>query len=273
MQALPHVVLRYTDRIQRVFVPKFYHDKKDTNFLKGLLYIGEKKEIDEKYFYEGPLLGRKLYEYRIDGDKNKTINIHPRDLDWPFPEKYYQSIGYTIHGFSFKFKNVDNNLSALLNTEDDLTNVESGIEKVDNNITEELFSNKKNIEEKIAEYQAVPTKNFVNESFFLYDKSNLIKNAFVTAINKQLSLYGSFSYFSGKTAASNLKLVSSNNFLKFFVEKKSLRNSSKLQLAQVDGSEVKTSDKEINHFSITKLEKRKRNIMSEPVETILIRVQ
>ena len=107
----------------------------------------------------------------------------------------------------------------------------------------------------------------------MYDKSNLIKKTFVTSINKQLSLYGSFSYFSGKTAASNLKLISSNDFLKFFVEKKSLKNSLKLQLAHVDGSEVKTSDKKIHHFSITKLGQRKRNIMSEPVETIIVRAQ
>ena len=165
LHALPHVVLRYTDRIQRVFVPKFYHDKKNTNY-KGLLYIGEKKEIDEKYFYEGTLLGRKLYKYRIDGDKNKIIRIHPRDLDWPFPEKYYQSIGYTIHRFSFKFRNAENALSTLLNPQDDLINVESGLENAENNITEELFSKKKNIEEKIAEYQAIPTKTLSMRAIF-----------------------------------------------------------------------------------------------------------
>ena len=48
--ALSNTVLRFTDRIQRLFVPKFYHDRKDKNVLKDLKYIGEKKEIDEKYF-------------------------------------------------------------------------------------------------------------------------------------------------------------------------------------------------------------------------------
>ena len=51
----------------------------------------------------------------------------------------------------------------------------------------------------MAEYIAIPTQNFVNESYFLYDNSNLSKKkTFVTDINKQLWLYGSFSYFSGK---------------------------------------------------------------------------
>ena len=41
--ALSNTVLRFTDRIQRLVVPKFYHDRKDKNFLKGLIYIGDKK--------------------------------------------------------------------------------------------------------------------------------------------------------------------------------------------------------------------------------------
>ena len=113
----------------------------------------------------------------------------------------------------------------------------------------------------------------MNESYFLYDKSFLIKKTFVTAINKQLSLYDSFSYFSGKTAATNLKLLRANNFLKFLVEKRSLKENLKFQLAHVDGSNVKTSDKKIHNFSITKLGKRKKTNMSEPIETIIVRAQ
>ena len=44
-------------------------------------------------------------------------------------------------------------------------------------------------------------------------------------------------------------------------------------MAHVDGSEVKTSDKKIHDFSITKLGKRKKPVMSEPAETIIIRAQ
>ena len=54
-------------------------------------------------------------------------------------------------------------------------------------------------------------KKNVNESYFLYDKSNLIKRTFVTAINKQFSLFGSFSFFSGKTEAKNLQLVAADS--------------------------------------------------------------
>ena len=47
--------------------------------------------------------------------------------------------------------------------------------------------------------------------------------------------------FLGKTGISNLKLLTSSDFLKFLVEKKSLKSNSILQLAQIDGSEVKIS--------------------------------
>ena len=196
-------IVRYTDRMKRLFVTKFYHDRKDRNFLKGLVYVGEKPEIDQMGFNQLPVLGRKLYEYQINkNNKNliKPIEINSKDLDWPFPEKFQESIAFTVSGFSFEFKNAPSNLKSKLNPPNDLTNIESGIKKQENNLHEALFHvNKKDIEEKMAEYIAIPTQNFVNESYFLYDNSNLSKKkTFVTDINKQLWLYGSFSYFSGK---------------------------------------------------------------------------
>ena len=69
---------------------------------------------------------------------------------------------------------------------------------------------KKEIEEKIAEFNAVPTKQFINESY---------KKTFVTAINKIISIHGSLSHFQGKTAETEIKLLDASNFLKFFIEK------------------------------------------------------
>ena len=161
-----------------------------------------------------PLLGRKLYEYRVDPNDNKRASFNPKELDWPFPEKFYESIGYTINRFSFEFKNAPSNLRSILNPQVSLINVENGLEEADNSLNSDLFNPaKKTIEEKIAEYMAIPTKRFINEIYFLYDKSNLIKKI-VTAINKQLSLYDSFSYFSGTTTATNLKLISSSKLFK-----------------------------------------------------------
>ena len=110
-----------------------------------------KKEIDEKYFFEVPLLGRKLFEYRINRNKKRPKTIHSKNLDWPSPDKFYESIGYTIHGFLFKLKNLPNSLSSILNPSNNLINIESNTEQAENILIEELFSKKKqkDIEEKI----------------------------------------------------------------------------------------------------------------------------
>ena len=57
------------------------------------------------------------------------------------------------------------------------------------------------------------------------------------------------------------------------MKKKTLKTDLTFQLKHIDGSEVKTSDKKVHHFSITKLGKRKKRSMTEPIETVIIRAQ
>ena len=249
-----------------------YHDRRDKNSLKGLTFVGKEADIDEENFSEFPsVLGRQLHEYKINPSNKRVENIPIIDLDWPFPNKYYKSIGFAINGFDFCFKNLLVALTNILDPSPNLINTETNTEQIDNTLTLESFANKKNIEDKISEYNAIRTKNFINESFLLYDKSNLIKKTFVTAINKQLSLYGSFSYFSGKTSIKDLKLI--NSPLIFLIEKRSLKENLKIQLAYINGSDVKTEDKKIHDFSITKLGKRQKSMLSLPIETIIVRAQ
>ena len=131
----------------------------------------------------------------------------------------------------------------------------------------------KKIEKKIAEYNAVPVKTFINESYFLYDKSFLIKKAFVTAINKTMSIYGSFSHFFGKTTEKEIKLLDASNFLKFFIERKVLKKDLKFQLAYISEKNPKIKDNKIHNFSITRLGKKRKLNMSQPIESIIIRAQ
>ena len=42
------------------------------------------------------------------------------------------------------------------------------------------------------------TVNFINESYFLYDKSNFIKETFITELNNKIIIYGFISYFNKK---------------------------------------------------------------------------
>ena len=57
------------------------------------------------------------------------------------------------------------------------------------------------------------------------------------------------------------------------MEKKSLKDNLKLLTAHVNGSEVKTNDKKIHDFSMTKLGKRRKNMFPESIETVIIRAQ
>ena len=61
----------------------------------------------------------------------------------------------------------------------------------------------------------------------MYDKSNLIKDTYITVLNKTVSIYGSFSYFKGKTPNESLTLIDAGNYLKYLVEKNTLRDELK----------------------------------------------
>ena len=57
----------------------------------------------------------------------------------------------------------------------------------------------------------------------LYDKSNLIKQIFVTEINKLLSIYGSISYFDKKGTNEAAQIILFNNPLTFFVSNDTIK--------------------------------------------------
>ena len=179
-----NIFIAYPHRTQRIFVPKYYHDRRRTNFLKDLRFAGEKPELDEIYFQENQILRRKLYEYVQSN--NNTFNLTDENLDFYFPDKWYNSTGYTINRFSFKIEKAPTELKTILDPKDSLINLESGIEEI--NLPDEenfLTKTEREIANKLSEYRAIPTKNFINESYFLYDKSNLMKKAYITALNKR----------------------------------------------------------------------------------------
>ena len=161
----------FRDRIQRLLVPRFFHDKRQTNFLKDLIFIGE-KTIDPQ-FSKFKAIGRKLYEYRAPNQK--ISEYRTQEIDLPFPEKYIEEFTFTVSGFSFKV-NRTNKRKEKLNPSSNLINFETNTESEQNTISDEIFYPVvKYLKEKIAEHDAIPTKNVINESYFLYDKSNLIK--------------------------------------------------------------------------------------------------
>ena len=107
----------------------------------------------------------------------------------------------------------------------------------------------------------------------MYDKSFLIKKTFVTAINKTISIYGSFSHFHGKTAKDEIRPPDASSFLKFLIEKNTLKKEFKFQLTSISGKNPKTKDNKIYNFSLTRLGKKRKIDPLQPIETIVIRAQ
>ena len=65
----------------------------------------------------------------------------------------------------------------------------------------------------------------MNEIYFLYNKSNMIEQTFVTEINKLIPVYGSISYFGKKSRNEAVEIVSFENPLKFSVVKDTIKNT------------------------------------------------
>ena len=107
----------------------------------------------------------------------------------------------------------------------------------------------------------------------MYDKSALIKDSYITDVNKKVSLYGSTSYFNKKTENEILKIVSPENLLKFLIEKDTVRNNLSFHLASISGSVPTLKDKKIHDLSLTKLGRKRKLPMQEPIETVIIRAQ
>ena len=153
-----------------------------------------------------------------------------------------------------------------------IINSESGQEEFSTVPTRRhFFSRKKGIEEAIEKLNEIGTDFYINESYFLYDRSGFIKQAFITALNKTISIYGSVSYFNKKTKNDIIKIINPQKFLKFYVKKDTLKDSLSLQLTNVSGKIPQLRDSKIYNFSLSRIEKKKRKRqLPEPTESVII---
>ena len=92
------------------------------------------------------------------------------------------------------------------------------------------------------------TVGFVNESYFSYNKNNMIEQTFIAEINKLISVYGSISYFNKKSVNQAVEIVSFDNPLKFSVVKNTIKNTLSFQLTKIDGTLPILKDKKYISF-------------------------
>ena len=117
----------FGNRVGSVFIPKFFHDKRTTNFLKYLEYVGEYGPDNIRC--EFPEVGRKHYTYKKSTSGSSVKTVLATDSDWLFPETYYKSIGSTVRDFGFFFPNLSDSLKNFIQLSSNLINTESGTEK------------------------------------------------------------------------------------------------------------------------------------------------
>ena len=91
---VPTHILFYENKVERIFIRKFYHDEKDTNFLKFLFYVEDSSQIVHVANFH------KLEE-NCTSTKKPATRIQSTDVDWPFPQIYFKNINLTVRRSSF----------------------------------------------------------------------------------------------------------------------------------------------------------------------------
>ena len=68
--------------------------------------------------------------------------------------------------------------------------------------------------------------------------------------------------------------MSWEKFLKFYVDKDMIRNSLSLQLTNIGGDDIpKLNDSKTYNFSVTRIRKKRKRKMAQPIETVIACVQ
>ena len=131
-------------------------------------------------------------------DNKETAQADVQKEDVYLPEFYSYDLTYHVVGFIFTLPK-GNHLHNFLTPKDNLINetTPETIKLFSKNIFKILQETL--IKTAIDNYIKELTFSFVNESYFLYDKSNMTKQTLITKIKKMISVYGSISYFHKKS--------------------------------------------------------------------------
>ena len=84
--------------------------------------------------------------------------------------------------------------------------------------------------------KVIKENDSIQRSFFLYDRSNIVKKTFVSELNDFLPLMCSFSYFGKTKDIRNINLISPKNAHKFYIEKYAIREKLDFQLKHLNGT-------------------------------------
>ena len=101
--------------------------------------------------------------------------------------------------------------------------------------TKDLFLLNEEKEVKKIYFDLTKRLNLLQEPYFVYNRSSLVKPTFITEINKFLSIYCSVSKFSEKKQDKS-KIISPANQKSFTIEKTSEKGELNLQVSKFSGT-------------------------------------
>ena len=107
-------------------------------------------------------------------------------------------MGFSNRGFEFTFPDSKDPIKSLIPPSSELINKVSGTEEGPSPSKESFNTQEKPIRVAIENYKKKLSVNHINESYFLHGKSDVIKETYITELNRKISIYGSISYFNKK---------------------------------------------------------------------------
>ena len=109
-------------------------------------------------------------------------------------------------------------------------------------------------------FDATKRLNLLQESYFIYDRSSLVKTSYINELNKFLPIYCSVSNFSEKKGKKS-KIISAKNQKRFFIGKPVKRSELSLEIAKVSGKPIETTDKKVHNIQLAKIGRKRKTGM------------
>ena len=237
----------------RCFVSQEMYDNRNENVLKSLKIL---RSVNAEVVTGYKLRQRYIYEVEL-----KDMNVEVRQKNFILPEWTPPGWGgYFFNKEHYKLINLtfpsDVQKALLPESGGKVTNTYLLIKLVDNTFWRQA---EKDIEKIYFEAQNM--LNLYQESYFLYDRSNIAKKYFVNELNQFLPFYCLVSFF-GEKKTNKMKLISPKYAQSFFVERNTKKGQPDLQIAKISGENLDVADKKIHEELISRIGKKRKMPMS-----------
>ena len=98
-------------------------------------------------------------------------------------------------------------------------------------------------------FHSTKRSSLLQEFYFVYDRRKLVKQSFITKINKFLPLYCSVSYFTEKEKDES-RIISASTQKNIYDKKKTGKSELDLQISKVSGKRIEAIDKKYTVCSL-----------------------